>query len=89
MTESGGHFSCFYICCTQMALEAEKNVYFSNTFWLYQLRVSSAQFLSNSNLNSKILILDTLYFVTVLWEGEREINGKSSKSLQYHFVPPK
>ena len=38
-----------------------KNVYFSNTFWLYQLRVSSAQFLSNSNLNSEILILDTLY----------------------------
>ena len=42
-----------------------RNYRFSNAFWLYQLRVSSAQFLSNSSLNSKILILDTLYYV--LW----------------------
>ena len=37
-----------------------KNCHLSNTFWLYKLRVSSAQFMSKSNLNQKILNLDTL-----------------------------
>ena len=55
-------FHVFIFVIYNWLKKLRKNVYFSNTFWLYQLRVSSAQFLSNSSFNSKILILDTLYF---------------------------
>ena len=54
-------FHVFIFVVYKWLKKLRKNVYFSNTFWLYQLRVSGAQFLSNSSLNSKILILDTLY----------------------------
>ena len=54
-------FHVFIFVVYKWLKKLRKNVYFSNTFWLYQLRVSRAQFLSNSNLNSEILILDTLY----------------------------
>ena len=53
-------FHVFIFVVYKWLKKLRKNVYFSNTFWLYQLRVSSAQFLSNISLNSEILILDTL-----------------------------
>ena len=54
-------FHVFVFVVYKWLKKLRRNVYFSNTFWLYQLRVSSAQFLSNSSLNLEILILDTLY----------------------------
>ena len=50
----------------QIAAFAEKNVYFSNAFWLYQCWVKYAPFLSYSLLLLTLLILDTLYVINYL-----------------------
>ena len=47
----------------QIATFAEKNVYLSNTFWLYQCWVKYALFTRYSPLFLTLLILDTLYKV--------------------------
>ena len=70
-------FHVFIFVVYKWLKKLRKNVCFSNTFWLYQLRVSSAQFLSNSNLNSKILILDTLYLLHSMFP---------LISIQYHLL---
>ena len=49
----------FSAVCLQ---KIKKIVQFSNAFWLYQLGVRSASFLSYSTLLLTLLILDTLYY---------------------------